>query len=155
LNNKGGYHASSIYALAFNPRTYFFSLEGFSGGIPMLADPANGGYLQFADILPLLPVPNLILPGLFLFVVMGLFPLLLTYALIARQAWNCVDRLFRWSKHYWAWTATLILVVIIAIWLAFEAMLIRLFPITYFTAAQGLLILLFALLPRVRKFYAR
>jgi len=60
----------------------FLSLGGFSGGIPMLADPANGGYLEFGELLPLLPVPNLILPGLFLFFVMGLFPLLLAYALI-------------------------------------------------------------------------
>ena len=35
---------------------FFLSLGGFSGGIPMLADPANGGYLQFGDLLPLLPV---------------------------------------------------------------------------------------------------
>jgi hypothetical protein len=40
----------------------FLGLEGFSGGIPMLTDPANGGYLQFAHILPLLPVSNFILP---------------------------------------------------------------------------------------------
>ena len=31
------------------------SLGGFSGGIPMLADPTSGGYLQFEELLPLLP----------------------------------------------------------------------------------------------------
>jgi len=132
----------------------FLALGGFSGGIPMLTDPANGGYLQFAELLPLLPVSNLILPGLFLFVVMGLFPLLLAYALIARPAWNRVDSFFRWSKHYWAWTATLILVAIIAIWLAFEGWLLGWWPITYATAVIGFLILLFAMVPSVRKFYA-
>ncbi len=90
----------------------------------MLADPVNGGYLQFGDLLPLLPVPNLILPGLFLLVLMGLFPLFLAYALIARPTWRGVDRLFRWSNYYWAWTGTLILVAIIAIWLAYEARLV-------------------------------
>jgi hypothetical protein len=132
-----------------------FALGGFSGGIPMLADPVNGGYLQFADILPLLPVPNLVLPGLFLIAVMGLFPLFLVYALIARPEWTWLDRFFQWSKHYWAWTGTLILVAIIAIWLAYEGWLIGWFPITYFTAIQGLLILLFAMVPSVRKFYVR
>lgn len=131
------------------------ALGGFSGGIPMLADPANGGYLQFGDLLPLLPVPNLILPGLFLLVVMGFFPLLLAYALIARPTWRWVDRLFEWSKHYWAWIGTLILVVIIAIWLAYEGWLIGWFPITTITAVQGLLILLFGMMPSVRKYYAR
>jgi hypothetical protein len=131
------------------------ALGGFSGGIPMLADPANGGYLQFGELLPLLPVPNLILPGLFLLVVMGLYPILLAYALIVRPTWNWVDRLFKWSKHHWAWTGSLILVANITIWLAYEAWLIGWFPITTITAIQGLLILLFAMLPSVRKFYSQ
>ncbi|MCP4011226.1 MAG: hypothetical protein GY726_17135, partial [Proteobacteria bacterium] len=77
----------------------FLSIGGFSGGIPMLANPANGGYLQFAHLLPLLPVSNFILPGLFLLLGMGLFPLLLTYALIARPNWTWVDALFKWGKY--------------------------------------------------------
>ena len=131
------------------------ALGGFSGGIPMLADPANGGYLQFWELLPLLPVPNLIIPGLFLFVVMGLYPLLLAYALIARPCWGWVDRLFEWSKHHWAWIGTLILVAAIVVWLAYEVWLIGWFPITIITAILGLLILLFAMLPSVRKFYTQ
>lgn len=131
----------------------FLALGGFSGGIPMLTDPANGGYLQFAELLPQLPISNFVLPGLFLFIVMGLFPLLLTYALIARPAWNGVNRFFQWSRHYWAWTVTLILVLIIAIWLAVEGWLLGWWPITYATAVIGFLILLFAMMPSVRKFY--
>ena len=131
----------------------FLALLGFSGGIPMLADPANGGYLQFADLLPLLPVSNFILPGLFLLAMMGLFPLLLTYALIARPVWNWVERFFQWSKHYWAWTATLILVAIIGIWLIYEGSLVGWWSITYATAVIGFFIFLFAMMPGVRKFY--
>jgi len=132
----------------------FLSLGGFSGGIPMLADPANGGYLQFGHVLPLLPVSNFILPGLFLLGVMGFGPILLSYALIARPTWSWVDKLFKWSKHYWAWTATLMFVAIIAIWLAYEGWLIGWFSITYATAVAGFFVLLFTLMPSVRKFYA-
>lgn len=133
----------------------FLALGGFSGGIPMLADPANGGYLNFGEMLPDLPVSNFILPGLFLLIVMGLLPLFLAYALIVQPTWGWLDRLFRWSEHHWAWTGTMILDVIIAVWLAYEAWLIGWFPITTFTAIQGLLILLFAMLPSVRKFYTQ
>ena len=59
---------------------------GLYGGITMLIDP-TGNRLGVADALPLLPVTNFILPGIFLIVVMGLFPLLLTYGLIARPNW--------------------------------------------------------------------
>jgi len=133
----------------------FLAMGGFSGGIPMLADPANGGYLQFAQVLPLLPVSNFILPGLFLLVIMGLFPILLTYALIVRPKWAWVEAIFKWSNHYWAWTATLIFVGIIAIWLIYEGSLIGWFPITYATAVAGFFILLFVLMPGVRKFCAK
>ena len=131
------------------------ALGGFSGGIPMLADPTQGGYLQFADLLPLLPVSNFVLPGLFLLVGMGLFPLLLIFALIVRPDWNWVEKLFQWSKHYWAWTATLILVLIIAVWLAYEGWLLGWWPITYATAVMGFFIFLFAMMPRVQKYYRK
>ena len=131
----------------------FLALGGFAGAIPLLMDP-SGELLGVAEVLPLLPVPNFILPGLFLLVVMGFFPLLLAFALVARPDWAWFNSLLQWSKHYWAWTATLILVVIIALWLIYEGLLIGFFPITYVTAVLGLLILLFALMPSVRRYYA-
>jgi hypothetical protein len=126
---------------------------GFAGGIMMLVDP-SGELLGVADILPQLPVPNFILPGIFLLVVMGLFPLVLAIALVVRPGWSWVDSLLQWANHYWAWTGTLILVAILALWLLYEVWLIGIFPITTITAVLGLLILIFALMPGVRKYYA-
>lgn len=126
---------------------------GFAGGIMMLMDP-SGEMLGVAELLPLLPVPNFILPGIFLLLVMGLFPLMLAITLVTRPEWPWIDSLLRWSNHYWAWTGTLILVAILAVWLIYEVWLIGSFPITNITAVLGLLILLFALLPAVRRYYA-
>ena len=127
---------------------------GLYGGITMLMDP-TGDLLGVADALPLLPVSNFILPGVFLTVVMGLFPLTLIYGLVARPNWPWVDSFFKWSNYVWPWTATIALVVILYIWLAIEGLLMGVFEITYITAVLGLLILLIALLPSIRKFYAR
>ena len=85
---------------------------------------------------------------------MGLFPLLLSYALITRPKWPLVDRLFKWGGHYWAWTATIILAVGIAMWIGYEGWLVGWWPITTITAIQGVLILFLAIIPNVRKFYA-
>jgi hypothetical protein len=54
----------------------FLALGGMYGGIAMLTDP-SGNSLQMAEILPLLPVPDYTLPGLFLLFVMGVAPLFL------------------------------------------------------------------------------
>ncbi|HCO93644.1 MAG TPA: hypothetical protein DIU00_06795 [Phycisphaerales bacterium] len=132
----------------------FLSLGGLYGGIAMLADP-TGGSLQLTDTLPLLPVSDYILPGIFLLVVMGLVPLMLTYGLLARPKWRWAERLSRWSGHHWAWTGTLGLGVTLAVWLIVEGLLIGFkWAIQYTTAVDGLLIMLFVLLPGVRKFYA-
>ncbi len=132
----------------------FLALGGLYGGIAMLLDP-SGGALQMAEVLPLLPVPNYVLPGLFLLFVMGLAPLLLIYGLLARPAWPWIEPLFRWSKHHWAWTGTMLLALVLAIWLIVEGVLIGFqWPIQYVTAVNGLFILVFALWPSVRKFYA-
>jgi hypothetical protein len=131
------------------------ALGGLYGGISMLIDP-SGNLLQMAEVLPLLHVPDYVLPGLFLLVGMGLAPLFLIYALIARPGWPWLERLFRGAKSHWAWIATLLLVAVLAAWLTLEAIMIGfIWPIQYVTAFIGLMILLFALLPPVRKFYAK
>jgi hypothetical protein len=133
----------------------FLAIGGFYGGITMLIDP-SGRLLQMTDILPFLPVSDFVLPGLFLLFVMGLLPLALIYALLARPNWQRLESLFSRMKFYWAWIGTLILVVILAIWLATEGVLIGFkWAIQYVTAIIGLFILLFALLPSIRKFYRK
>ena len=130
----------------------FLALGGLYGGITMLIDP-TGGMLQVSEILPQLPVSNFVLPGLFLLVVMGVWPLFLAYALFAQPNWQWVDSL-NWRGYHWAWAGTMVLCVVLALWLLVEGVLIGfLWPIQYVTAVNGLLILLFALLPRVRAYY--
>jgi len=133
----------------------FLGLGGLYGGIAMLIDP-TGGLLQLTEVLSLLPVSDYILPGLFLLVVMGLTPLVLTYALLARPNWAWTETLSRWSGHHWAWTGTLALGVILAVWLTVQGLLIGFkWAIQYITAVTGFLIIFFVLSPGIRKFYTR
>lgn len=133
----------------------FLALGGLYGGIAMLTD-TSGASLQMAEVLPLLPVPDYTLPGLFLLFVMGLAPLFLTFGLIARPNWKWAESLSRWSNHHWSWTATVALGIILLIWLSIQGALIGFrWPIQYVTAVNGILILVFALVPSVRRYYAR
>jgi len=52
----------------------FLAFGGLYGGLAMLLDP-SGAALDMAGILPPLPVPSFVLPGLFLLVVMALTPI--------------------------------------------------------------------------------
>jgi hypothetical protein len=128
-------------------------LGGLYGGIAMLADP-SGSSLGLDGVIDQLPVSDYVLPGLFVGTAFGLVPILLGYALIMRLQWSLFDRLFRWCKHYWAWTSCLLLAGTIAVWLTYEGLLIGMYPITNFTALLGFLILVLSLLPSVRRYYA-
>jgi hypothetical protein len=133
----------------------FLSFGGLYGGIAMLTDP-SGSSLQMTEVLPLLPVPDYTLPGLFLLFVMGLAPLFLTYGLLARPNWEWAASLARWSGHHWSWTGTVALGVVLALWLIVEGVMIGFhWPIQYVTAVNGILILLLALVPSIRKYYSR
>lgn len=132
----------------------FLAFGGLYGGIAMLLDPA-GGLLAMDDLLPLLPVSNFTLPGLFLLLAMGLIPLLLAYGLLAQPSWGGAERLFAWSGRHWAWAGTLLLTLVLAVWLTAQGLLIGFqWPIQYATAVNGLLILLLALTPTVRRYCA-
>ena len=121
----------------------------------MLLDP-SGSSLQMADVLPLLPVSNYVLPGLFLLFIMGLFPVLLIYGLIARPDWIWLESTFPKLQYHWAWAGVVLLGVVLAVWLIVEGVLIGFkWAIQYVTAINGLLILLFVFLPPVKRFYQR
>jgi hypothetical protein len=131
----------------------FLGFGGLYGGISMLIDP-TGRLMNMDAVLPQLLVPNYILPGLFLLFVMGLFPLFLCVALITRPNWPMISRLVFWRSHYWAWTCTLALCLILFLWLAVQGFLIGfIWPIQFITLSNGILILLFSLLPTVQEHF--
>jgi hypothetical protein len=114
----------------------FLAFGGLYGGLAMLLDP-SGRSLQMDEILPLLPVADYRLPGLFLLVVMGLGPIGLAYGLLTRRRW--------------AWPGTLVLGAVLAVWLIVQGVLVGFqWPIQYVTAVNGLLIIGLALTPGVK-----
>ncbi|MCK9281731.1 MAG: hypothetical protein M0P71_13980 [Melioribacteraceae bacterium] len=133
----------------------FLSFGGLYGGIAMLLDP-SGNSLKMTEVLPLLPVSNYALPGLFLLFVMGILPLLLIYGLFAPPNWVWLESFFQKIEYHWAWIGTVILGLVLAIWLFVEGVLIGFnWPIQYVTAFNGLFILLLVFLSPVRRFYKK
>ncbi len=144
--------------LTLRPLLFFLLLlatGGLYGAMAMLFDP-SGSLLGLTEVLPLLPVPDYTLPGLFLLIVMGLVPLFLAYGLWARPNWTWAQPLSRRSGHHWAWTGTLGLGTTLIIWLLVQGLLIGFeAAIQYLTAVNGFLIILLLLIPEVRRFYAK
>lgn len=129
------------------------ALGGLSEAYGFLSDPSGVG-IGMAEQLAQLPVPDYTVPGWLLLILMFAGPLFLVFGLWTAPHWNWADRLFRWSGHHWAWTGSLILAIGLVLWLTIQAWYIGFSaPIQWFTAALTTGILLFTLVPSVRRGY--
>lgn len=141
----------SIWLLIF--LLLFLGLGGLYGGVAMLIDP-SGSLLELTDLLSLMPVSNFVFPGLFLFLIMGIAPIVLVYGLLTCPNWRWTLSISSGSKHHWSWTGTVLLGFLLALWLTIQGLLIGFkWTIQYITAINGCLIIVIAFLPKVRGFY--
>jgi hypothetical protein len=133
---------------------FLLALGGLYGAVGFLSDP-SGAAMGMRNELARLPVSDYRLPGLFLLIVMCIYPLFLSYGMLRQPRWDLGARLTAWSKSYWAWAGTLILGIVLALWLGLQAGYIGFSaPSQWFTAFLDVMILLLTLLPPVRRFFA-
>lgn len=131
------------------------ALGGLAGAYGFLSDPSGVG-MGMAEQLDRLPVSDLTLPGIFLFVAMFLFPLLLVYGLLARPEWRAATPLEAWARAHWAWVGSLLLGAGLALWLTVQASYIGFSaPIQWFTAFLDASILVGTLAAPTRRHFRK
>jgi hypothetical protein len=117
-------------------------LSGISGGIGLVLDPTGESLKIPISWLEDSPFSDYLIPGLILFFVLGVFPLVVFYGL--------------WKQTSWSWFAALLVGAALVIWISVEILIIGYQPrppLQSIYGALGLLILVFVLLPSVRKFF--
>jgi lysylphosphatidylglycerol synthetase-like protein (DUF2156 family) len=113
-------------------------LGGLGGGIAMLIDPSGQMMGLPTDMLDGLAITNFILPGLFLILIMGISPMVITYGL--------------WKRLPWTWMASLALGIILTLWICLQIYLWGdPVAIQFIYLVWGVFILGLSLLPQVRK----
>jgi hypothetical protein len=131
------------------------ALGGLAGAYGFLSDPSGVG-MGMAEQLERLPVSDFTIPGIFLFVAMFLFPLLLVYGLLARPEWRAAATLEAWARADWAWVGSLLLGAGLALWLIIQASYIGFSaPIQWFTAFLDVSILVGTLAAPTRRHFRR
>ncbi len=121
----------------------FQGLSGIAGGIGLVLDPTGASMSIPLRWLEGSPFQTCLIPGIVLFTVLGLFPLVCFVGLLKRS------RL--------AWFGALLIAVALLIWILVEILVIGYQtqpPLQAIYGAVGVLLLLLVLLPSVRKVYA-
>ncbi len=146
-------------AMARNCLLFLLALLGmgavFGGGI-LIVSPSGKLFGMPLSLLDKSPFPNFELPGLLLFVVLGLVPCGLVFALLKKPVSPLADRLNFYPDMHWAWTGSIYVAFALIIWLQAEMMFLQavgwLHTIYMLLAVK---ILFVALLPPVRAWYKK
>ena len=136
---------------------FILAILGFFSGISFLQDPSGGTHGMDTSILLTTPISDFTPVGLFFVACYGVLPVLSIYGLWKLPRWRLTDAFNKWTRENWAWTATVIIGVILIVWIAVEVVLIG-SPIglpRFLQVAMALLGVVFialAMLPRVRTY---
>lgn len=132
----------------------FLSVMALPVGFTMITQPANNPIGMPMEWLNTTPFKDYFIPGLILFTVIGLFPLVILYGLLRRPAWAWMSRLESRLHAHWSWIACIVYGLAVMIWIAVQVYWMGLsHPLQPTVFLLGVVILICALLPSMRRFY--
>jgi hypothetical protein len=127
---------------------------GLVSGAMLFSSPTGELIGLNAEILKGTPFVNFLIPGIILFLCIGIFPVLVSYGLLKKPAWHWTEAVNICKKYRWPWTATWAAGVIMLIWITVEtAMLGYISFLQPVIAIWGIAIITFTLLPKIRQYY--
>ena len=104
----------------------FLGLGALGGGALLIISPSGKllGDLPLS-LLARSPFPDFRIPGLLLFVVLGLFPCLLAVVLIQKPANRFAEHFNFFTDMYWGWTYTIYVAFSLIIWIQVEPFIVQ------------------------------
>ena len=121
---------------------FFQALSGLGGGAFLIADPTGETLNLSLSFLFNSPFPDYLIPGIILFTVLGVYPLIVTAGL--------------WKRKYWGWLGSIFLGIALLIWIFVEILIIGYQsepPLQLIYGILGIVILFLTLLPGTKNFF--
>ena len=135
----------------------FLGLSAFGGGATLIISPS--GKLLGGLPLSLLensPFDNFLIPGIILFLVLGVFPLFIVFALIKKPVSIFAERFNLFSDMHWAWTFSIYIAFALIIWIQVEIIYIQgVGWLQTFYMLFSIPMIIFALIPQTRNIYKK
>jgi len=129
----------------------FLGIGALFGGLMLILEPDGSLLGMNPDWLNHSPFNNYLIPGLILFTLNGILPLITVIGLIMKPNWTWANTLNIYTNRHWAWTFSLYTGIIIITWITVQLLMTQYFwlqPVMIFT---GILILILTLTPSLMK----
>jgi hypothetical protein len=132
----------------------FQSISALFGGFELIIDP-TGQLLQMPlSSLQDSPLNNFLIPGICLFVLLGLFPAFTVYCLLFRPKNKWINTLNIYKDKHAGWTYALYTGLMLIIWITVQIAIVGYGQfIQTLYASLGIIITLLSLLPKVMEYY--
>lgn len=135
---------------------FLLALGALAGGGTFMLAPDGHLILMPLSNLKDSPFGDFLIPGILLFVFVGIFPLGVAYSLWRLPAWRWPDALNPFKDEHWSWAGSMAAGAIIIIWITVQVLLIRAVAFLHVLYwAWGIVLLFLTLRPSVRDYYRR
>lgn len=104
----------------------FQGISAAPPGLLLVLDPTGGLLHMPLDLLKDASFRNFLIPGLILFVVLGLGAFFIAAGLFFLPNWAWIERLNPFTKRHWAWTAAVAFGPALMIWIVVQVIIIGL-----------------------------
>ena len=132
-------------------------LLGVSALIPgaMLMLAPDGHLIQMPmSNLQQAPFRDYFIPGLLLFLFVGVFPVAVAYGLWRTPGWQWPDLINPFKQQHWSWAGSLAAGVILIVWITVQVFLIKSIDfLHYLYWGWGAVLIVLTLIPGVRRFH--
>jgi magnesium-transporting ATPase (P-type) len=134
----------------------FLSIGAIFGGGALILSP-DGKFLKMpVSFLEASPFNNFFIPGMILFIILGIIPAILVSALIKKPAWPFLERINFFKDMYWAWSICIYIAFALIIWIQMEMFYIQsVHWLHNFYMFYAIAMILITLLPGLRSYYKK
>ena len=125
-------------------------------GLSLIIDSSGMGIGLPPDVLENTPFNNFLIPGLFLFVVLGLLPLITLYGLLSRKKFNWAQKI-NWDRQFhWSCTFAFYIGLLLILWINMQLYFGIIFNKLHFSyTILGVLIIILSQFPATKREYTQ
>ena len=129
-------------------------ISAVPAGWILITDPSGINLGLPIEMLQYSPFPDFLIPGLFLFIVLGIFPTIIVYGLIKKPEFKLINKINLYKKYHWSWTFSYYLGLLLVLWINMELLFIREYSfLQVIISVLGVAIIFITHLPRTKRDY--
>jgi len=135
----------------------FLALGAIGGGLVLIISPAGELMGMPLSEFKNIPFDSYLIPGIILFSVLGVIPLLLIIALLKKPESKIAEHINIFKDMHWSWTFSIYIAFILIGWIHIQLIFLEgaVHWLQTFYMFYAILIIIIALLPQMRYLYKR